>query len=69
MLIKLPIGEYYCTPLISLNHIQNLKFSLYWGGDSQNFLQKFVRFFITLSLKILRFFRPKIVFEANKIKG
>ncbi len=25
------------------------------GGDSQNFLRKFVRFFLTLGLKILRF--------------
>ncbi len=27
------------------------------GGDSQNFLGKFVRFFITVGLKILRLFR------------
>jgi len=30
-------------------------------GDSQNFLSKFVRFFVTLGLKILRLFRLKVV--------
>jgi len=39
------------------------------GGDSQNLLQKFVRFFITLGLKILRLFRLKVLFEADIIKG
>jgi len=39
--------------------VSYLQFSLHFlnailGGDSQNFLSKFVRFFITLSLKILR---------------
>ncbi len=32
------------------------------GGNSQNFLGKFVRFFITLGLKILRLLRLKLVF-------
>jgi len=39
------------------------------GGDSQNFLGKFIRFFVTLGLKILRLFELKIFFEANIIKG
>ncbi len=39
------------------------------GGDSQNFLGKFVRFFVTLSLKILKLFWLKLLFEANVIKG
>jgi len=38
------------------------------GGDSQNFLNKFVRFFVTLGLEILRLFRLKVLFEANIIK-
>jgi len=38
------------------------------GGNSQNFLLKFIRFFVTLGLKILRLFRFKVVFEANVIK-
>jgi len=39
------------------------------GGDSQNFLHKFVRFFATLDPKILRLKQLKVVFEANIIKG
>jgi hypothetical protein len=39
------------------------------GGDSQNFLRKLVRFFVTLGLKILRLFRLKVLFEADVIKG
>jgi hypothetical protein len=39
------------------------------GGYSQNFLSKFVRFFVTLGLKILRLFRLKVLFEADIIKG
>ncbi len=39
------------------------------GGDSQNFLQKFVRFFVTLGLKILRLLKRKVVFEAYINKG
>ncbi len=39
------------------------------GGDSQNFLGKFERFFVTLGLKILRLFRLKVLFEADIIKG
>jgi len=35
------------------------------GGDSQNFLGKFIRFFVTLGLKILRLFGLKIFFEAR----
>jgi len=39
------------------------------GGDSQNFLGKFQRFFVTLNLKILRLFRIKVLFEADISKG
>jgi len=39
------------------------------GGDSQNFLCKFIIFFVTLGLKILRLFRLKVVFETDIIKG
>jgi len=39
------------------------------GENSQNFLGKFVRFFVTLGLKILRLFRLKVLFEADIIKG
>jgi len=35
------------------------------GWDSQNFLHKFVRFFVTLGIKILRLFRLKVIFEAD----
>ncbi len=42
---------------------------MYLGGDSQNFLNKFVRFFVTLGLKILRLLRLKVLFEADIIKG
>jgi hypothetical protein len=35
------------------------------GGNSQNFLHKFVRFFVTLGIKILRLFKLKVLFEAN----
>ncbi len=38
------------------------------GGNSQNFLCKFVRFFVTLGLKIFRLFRLKVLFEADIIK-
>jgi hypothetical protein len=38
------------------------------GRNSQNFLGKFVRFFVTLGLKILIFFRLKVLFEADFIK-
>jgi len=38
-------------------------------GNSQNFLGKFVRFLITLGLKILILFRLKVLFEADIIKG
>jgi len=37
------------------------------GGDSQNFSLKFIRFFVTLGLKILRLFR--LLFEADIIIG
>jgi len=39
------------------------------SGNSQNFLGKFVRFFVTLGLKILRLFRLTVLFEADIIKG
>jgi len=42
---------------------------LYQGQNLQNFLGKFVRFFVTLGLKILRLLRLKVLFEANIIKG
>ncbi len=38
------------------------------GGDSQNFLHNFVRFFVTLGLKILRLFRLKVLYEADIIE-
>jgi hypothetical protein len=37
------------------------------GGNSQNFLGKFIRFFVTLDLKIMRLFRLKVLFEATII--
>jgi len=37
-------------------------------GNSQNFLSKFIRFFVTLGLKILRLLRLKVFFEADIIK-
>jgi hypothetical protein len=39
------------------------------GGDSQNFLRKFVRFFVTLGHEILRLFWLKALFEVDIIKG
>ncbi len=39
------------------------------GGNSQNFLCKFVRFFVTLGLKILRLFRLKVLFKADIFKS
>jgi len=39
------------------------------GGNSQNFLGKFVRFFVTLGPKILWLFGLKVLFEADIIKG
>jgi len=39
------------------------------GGNSQNILCKFIRFFLTLVLKILRLFWFKVVFEADINKG
>ncbi len=38
------------------------------GWDSQNFLSKFVRFVVTLGLKILRLLSLKVLFEADTIK-
>jgi len=38
------------------------------GGNLQNFLSKFLRFYLTLGLKILRLLRLKVVFEADIIK-
>ncbi len=44
--------------------------SNFQGGDSQNFLRKFVRFFETLGLKkVLRLVRLKVLFEADIIKA
>jgi hypothetical protein len=39
------------------------------GGDSQNFLSKFVSFIATLGCKILILFRFKVLFEADINKG
>jgi len=39
------------------------------GGDSQNFLRKFARLFVTLGLKILKVLSLKVVFDADIIKG
>ncbi len=39
------------------------------SGNSQNFLSKFVRFFLTLDFKNLKLFRLKVLFEADIIKG
>ncbi len=45
--------------------------NLFWcqGGNSQNFLRKFVRFFVNLGLRILRLLSLKVVFDADIIKG
>jgi len=48
---------------------RRLKPTMNLSGDSQNFLGKFVRFFVTLGLKILTLFRIKVLFEADIIKG
>ncbi len=37
------------------------------GGDSQNFLRKFVRFFVTLGLKILRLLRLRLKYFLKQI--
>jgi hypothetical protein len=42
---------------------------VFQGGNSQNFLRKFLRFFLTLCLKILKLFRLKVPFETDIIKG
>jgi len=39
------------------------------GRNSQNFLGKFLIFFIILGLKILRLFWFQVIFEADIIKG
>jgi len=41
----------------------------YLSGNSQNILQKFVRFFINRGLEILSIFMLKVLFEADIIKG
>ncbi len=46
-----------------------MKYLIWQGGNSQNFFGKFVRFFVTLGLKILRLFRLKVVFEADIMKS
>ncbi len=48
--------------------MKKIKFNFLRGGDSQKFLGKFVRFFLTLGLKIFRFYRLKVVFRADIIK-
>jgi len=67
-----------CSFIIFSNCIftQNIKMNFFsvikvkhLGGNSQNFLWKFVRFFLTLGLKILRLFGLKVLFEADIIKG
>jgi len=51
------------------NHITLYDFyPLHLGGNLQKFLSKFVRFFITLGLKIFILLRLKVVFEADIIK-
>ncbi len=51
---------------ISRSNMRNYKKNL--CGDLQNFLGKFVRFLVTLGLKILRLLRLKVVFEEDIIK-
>jgi hypothetical protein len=46
----------------------NAKLISHKGQNSQNFVSKFVRFFETLGLKILRLLRLKVVFKADIIK-
>jgi len=53
-----------------LQNLSNLTLFLHLqGGSLQNFLDKFVTFFVTLGLKILRLFSLKVLFEADIIKG
>ncbi len=42
----------------------NLKDLKNLGGNSQNFLGKFVRFFVTMGFKFLRLFRLKVLYVA-----
>jgi len=42
---------------------------LFLGGESQNFLCKYVIFLVTLGLKILRLLWLKVLFKADIIKG
>ena len=44
-------------------------FPCFLWGYSQNFVRKFLRFFVTLGLKISRLLRQKVVFEAYVMKG
>jgi len=39
------------------------------GGNSQNFLCKFIRFFVSLGLKILTLFRLKALLKQISLKG
>jgi len=57
------------TTFVSLHISLSFTFITNQGGDSQNILRKFVRFFETLDLKILRLFRLGVLFEADIIKG
>jgi len=47
---------------------RTLKYWEYQDGSSQNVLSKFVRFFVTLGLKILILLWLKVVFRADIIK-
>jgi hypothetical protein len=54
-------------PVIFLQ-IERKKSSTEQGGDSQNIIGKFKRFFVILDSKILRLFRLKVFFEADILK-
>jgi riboflavin kinase/FMN adenylyltransferase len=71
-LIKLPFTQEF-SQMSSVDFIQQILVEkihnfVDLGGNSQNFLSKFVRFCVTFGLKILRLLRPKVVFEADIIK-
>jgi len=74
MLMKLSPGIFRATTNTSLERrceqTVETKFQVrLLGGNPQNFLPKFVRFFLTLGLKIWTLFRLKVLFEADIIKG
>jgi len=66
-LSKLASAQKNCFPIFFATFATHKNKNL--GQDSQNFLGKFVRVFVTLGLKILRFFRLKVLFEGDIIKG